>query len=63
MKTGRLGYSGLRVSEISLGSMFYGGAQYQATDNLVNKEDAIKSIKRTLELGINHLDCADIYGR
>lgn len=62
VKYRRLGNSGLRVSEISLGSMFYGGAQYLATDNPVSKEDAIKSIKRAMELDINHLDCADIYG-
>ena len=62
MKYRKLGNSGIRVSEIALGSMFYGGAQYHATDNPVTKEDAIKSIQRSLELDINHLDCADIYG-
>ena len=62
MKYRILGNSGLRVSTISLGSMFFGGAQYQATDNPVSKEDAQAVITRALETGINYLDCADIYG-
>jgi len=62
MKYRKLGNSGLRVSEISLGSMFYGGAQYQATDQPVSREDASKVIRRAIDLDINHLDCADIYG-
>ena len=62
MKYRLLGDSGIRVSEISLGTMAYGGAQYQFTDFPVNKDDAQKTIKKALELGINHIDCADIYG-
>jgi aryl-alcohol dehydrogenase-like predicted oxidoreductase len=62
MKYRLLGDSGIRVSEISLGTMAYGGAQYQFTDFPVKKDDAQKTIKKALELGINHIDCADIYG-
>ena len=62
MKYRFLGNSGLRVSEIGLGTMAYGGAQYQFTDQPVSKEDAVKTLIKALELEINHIDCADIYG-
>jgi len=62
MKYRLFGNSGIRVSEISLGTMAYGGAQYQFTDFPVNKNDAQKTIMKALEVGINYIDCADIYG-
>ena len=62
MKYRLLGNTGLRVSEIALGTMAYGGAQYQFTDYPVSKEDAAKTLNKALELEINHIDCADIYG-
>lgn len=62
MKYRLLGNSGLRVSEIALGTMAYGGAQYQFTEYPVSKEDATKTILKALDLEINHIDCADIYG-
>ncbi|MHA2029256.1 MAG: aldo/keto reductase [Candidatus Kariarchaeaceae archaeon] len=62
MKYRFLGNSGVRVSEIGLGTMAYGGAQYQFTDQPVSKEDAVKTLIKALELEINHIDCADIYG-
>ncbi len=57
MKTRELGKSSLKVSEIGLGCMgmseFYG-----ATD----EAESLSTIDRALELGINFLDTADIYG-
>ncbi len=57
MDTRTLGARGLEVSELGLGCMgmseFYGTA---------DEEESIATIHRALELGINFLDTADMYG-
>ncbi|WP_010268477.1 aldo/keto reductase family protein [Paenibacillus senegalensis] len=56
MEYRRLGGSGLKVSEISLGSwLTYGG--------YVERENAEQSIKTAYELGINFFDTANVYER
>lgn len=56
MKYRKLGRSGLKVSEISLGSwLTYGG--------YVEKENAVNSIHKAYELGINFFDTANVYER
>ncbi|UNK19542.1 aldo/keto reductase family protein [Paenibacillus sp. N3/727] len=54
MKYRRLGRSGLKVSEISLGSwLTYGG--------YVERENAVHAIKTAYDLGINFFDTANVY--
>src|SRR5512140_2071487 len=57
MNTRRLGKSGLCVSEIGLGCMgmseFYGPT---------NDQESIATIHRALDLGVDFLDTADMYG-
>ena len=50
----RLGNSGLKVSEISLGSWI-------SCDDLKEKAASIKIIEKAYECGINFFDTADVY--
>lgn len=56
MKYRRLGGTGLKVSEISLGSwLTYGG--------YVERENAVKAIETAYDLGVNFFDTANVYER
>ena len=56
MKYRRLGRSGLKVSEISLGSWLTYGKS-------VEDDTATKTIHKAYELGINFFDSANVYER
>lgn len=51
----RLGTSGLQVSEIALGSWLTYGT-------VTEREQSIACVKQAYDLGINHFDCANMYG-
>jgi aryl-alcohol dehydrogenase-like predicted oxidoreductase len=53
MKYKRLGKYGIRVSEICLGTMYFGSQ--------VNESDAIGIINRAVDLGVNFIDTANVY--
>ncbi|WP_317972007.1 aldo/keto reductase family protein [Paenibacillus sp. CCS19] len=56
MQYRKLGASGLKVSEISLGSwLTYGG--------YVERENAVLSIRKAYELGVNFFDTANVYAK
>ena len=56
MKYRRLGDSDLEVSEVSLGSWLTFGAG-------VDEDHSIGCVRRALDLGINFIDTANVYGR
>jgi len=53
MKYKNLGKTGVKVSELCLGTMIYG--------QQVDETTAIKIIKRAIDAGINFIDTADVY--
>lgn len=55
MEYRRLGKSGIKVSEIALGSWLTYGT-------VTEKEQAIATVHKAYELGVNHFDCANMYG-
>ena len=58
MKNARLG--ALKVSRIGLGAMTMAGV-YTA-EGSVNDDESIRTIHRALDLGVTHIDTAEIYG-
>lgn len=55
MQYRRLGKSGLKVSEIALGSWLTYGT-------VTEREASIACVRQAYDLGINHFDCANMYG-
>jgi aryl-alcohol dehydrogenase-like predicted oxidoreductase len=53
-----LGKTGLRVSEIGFGSWGISGMDWGATDD----EVSIRAIQQAIDLGVNFIDTADVYG-
>jgi aryl-alcohol dehydrogenase-like predicted oxidoreductase len=52
-----LGETGMRISEVSLGTWAFGGEWGEVSD-----EDSYATLNRAVDLGVNFLDTADVYG-
>lgn len=61
MKYKTLGNTGLKVSELCLGTMTFGSSFYSIGE--VDLELAKKMIKTSWEVGVNFFDTADVYSR
>ncbi len=58
----KLGNTGLEVSKICLGCMSFGDPEKWIHSWVLNEEESRKIIKKSLELGINFFDTANVYG-
>jgi aryl-alcohol dehydrogenase-like predicted oxidoreductase len=61
MKYRQLGYTGLRVSELALGTMTFGGQGKFAYVGTTEVEEARRIVDVAIDRGINFIDTADIY--
>ena len=62
MKTKQLGNSDLLITPVGYGSWAIGGSGWQFAWGKQNDEDSIAAIHRALELGVNWIDTAAVYG-
>src|SRR6267378_1122933 len=62
MKTKRLGNSDLFITPVGFGSWAIGGAGWQFAWGTQNDDDSVGAIHRALELGVNWIDTAAVYG-
>jgi len=58
----KLGRTGLEISVIGLGTWAIGGGEWQFGWGDQNDADAVAAIRRSVELGINWIDTAAVYG-
>ncbi len=61
MKYNILGNTGLKVSELCLGTMTFGGKGYWTAIGQLPQEPADELVKRSVEAGINFIDTANVY--
>ena len=62
MKTKKLGWTDLEITNIGLGTFPMGGADWQAGWGPQDDKESVATIRRALELGINWIDTAPAYG-
>ncbi len=62
MQTRRLGNSDLEITAIGVGAWAMGGSGYRFAWGAQDDQDSISAIHRALELGINWIDTAAVYG-
>ena len=58
----KLGNTGLEVSKICLGCMSFGDPEKWIHSWVLNEEESRKIIKKSLDIGINFFDTANVYG-
>jgi aryl-alcohol dehydrogenase-like predicted oxidoreductase len=65
MKYKRLGNAGVKVSELCLGGMTFGEADEKSFMHKLGSDEqtAARVMSRALELGVNFIDTADVYGQ
>jgi aryl-alcohol dehydrogenase-like predicted oxidoreductase len=62
MKTRKLGNSDLHITPVGYGAWAIGGSGWQFAWGSQNDNDSIAAIHRSLELGVNWIDTAAVYG-
>lgn len=62
MNTRKLGWTELQLSEIGFGAWALGGGDWQFGWGPQDDRDSIAAIRRALELGVNWIDTAAVYG-
>jgi aryl-alcohol dehydrogenase-like predicted oxidoreductase len=62
MKTKQLGNSDLQITPVGYGSWAIGGSGWQFGWGKQNDSDSVAAIHRALELGVNWIDTAAVYG-
>ena len=62
MKTKQLGNSDLSITPVGYGSWAIGGSGWQFAWGKQNDNDSVAAIHRALELGVNWIDTAAVYG-
>jgi aryl-alcohol dehydrogenase-like predicted oxidoreductase len=62
MQTKQLGHSDLQITSVGYGAWAIGGSGWQFAWGEQNDADSIAAIHRSLELGVNWIDTAAVYG-
>jgi aryl-alcohol dehydrogenase-like predicted oxidoreductase len=62
MQTRTLGYTDLHLTAIGLGAWAMGGGGWKFSWGAQDDDDSIKTIHRAIDLGVNWIDTAAIYG-
>src|ERR1700690_4079363 len=62
MQTGILGSSDLMITPVGCGSWAVGGSGWEYGWGQQDDNDSIAAIQRSLELGVNWIDTAAVYG-
>src|SRR5450432_1063951 len=62
MQTRQLGNSDLQITAVGYGAWAIGGSGWQFAWGKQNDTDSVAAIHRSLELGVNWIDTAAVYG-